>query len=47
MFDSLDRLEDILKGGKEYLIGDKLTEADIRLYTTIVSFIRPFRWARM
>jgi len=38
LFDSLDRLEDILKGGKEYLIGDKLTEADIRLYTTIVRF---------
>ncbi|GAA5824259.1 hypothetical protein JCM11251_001584 [Rhodosporidiobolus azoricus] len=38
LFESLDRLEKILDGGKEFLIGDQLTEADVRLYTTIVRF---------
>ncbi|KAF9525068.1 glutathione S-transferase [Crepidotus variabilis] len=37
VFESLDRVEKILEG-KEYLLGDKLTEADIRLYVTIVRF---------
>jgi len=37
LFDSLDRLEKMLEG-KEYLIGNQLTEADVRLYTTIVRF---------
>ncbi|KIJ36733.1 hypothetical protein M422DRAFT_178974 [Sphaerobolus stellatus SS14] len=37
LFASLDRLEKIL-GGKQYLFGDRLTEADVRLYTTIVRF---------
>jgi len=37
VFASLDRLEKILEG-KEYLVGDTLTEADIRLYVTIVRF---------
>jgi len=36
LFESLDRLEKILEG-KTYLFGDELTEADVRLYTTIVS----------
>ena len=36
LFDSLDLLEKILEG-KDYLVGNQLTEADIRLYTTIVS----------
>ena len=36
VFDALDRLEKMLVG-KDYLIGDQLTEADIRLYVTIVS----------
>ena len=36
LFDSLDRLE-IMLTGKDYLVGDKLTEADIRLWVTIVS----------
>ena len=35
LFDSLDRLETILTG-KDYLVGDKLTEADVRLFVTIV-----------
>ena len=35
LFASLDRLEKMIKG-KDYFIGDRLTEADIRLYTTIV-----------
>jgi glutathionyl-hydroquinone reductase len=30
LFASLDRLEKILSDGREYLIGGKLTEADIR-----------------
>jgi len=37
LFESLDRLEKILEG-KTYLFGDRLTEADVRLYTTIVRF---------
>jgi len=36
VFDSLDKVEKILDG-KDYLIGDRLTEADIRLFVTIVS----------
>ncbi|KAH8087174.1 glutathione S-transferase [Cristinia sonorae] len=37
LFASLDRLEKILEG-KEYLVGSVLTEADIRLFVTIVRF---------
>lgn len=37
LFKSLDRLEKILDGGKQFVVGDQLTEADVRLYTTIVS----------
>jgi putative glutathione S-transferase len=36
LFESLDRLEKLLTG-KDYLVGDTLTEADIRLFVTIVS----------
>ena len=35
LFESLDRVEKMLKG-KEYLVGDRLTEADVRLFVTIV-----------
>jgi len=42
LFKSLDRLEKILKI-KRYLIGDTLTEADIRLFTTIVRFDVAYR----
>lgn len=38
LFASLDRVEKLLGGGKEFLVGDRLTEADIRLFTTIVRF---------
>lgn len=38
LFQSLDRLEGILGHGKPYLFGDHITEADIRLYTTMVRF---------
>ena len=35
LFESLDRLEKILDG-QEYLVGNTLTEADVRLFVTIV-----------
>ncbi len=35
LFDALDRIEGMLKD-KTYLIGDRLTEADVRLFVTIV-----------
>jgi putative glutathione S-transferase len=37
LFDRLDELEDRL-AGQRYLVGDALTEADIRLFTTLVRF---------
>jgi len=37
LFDSLDRLEKILAGSR-YLTGNDLTEADVRLFTTLVRF---------
>ncbi|KAL0569021.1 S-glutathionyl-(chloro)hydroquinone reductase [Marasmius crinis-equi] len=37
LFNSLDRLEKILEG-KEYIIGDKLTEADVRTWVTAIRF---------
>lgn len=36
LFESLDRIEGLLKG-KDYLVGNTFTEADVRLFTTIVS----------
>ncbi len=37
--ESLDKLEDLLANGSgPYLLGEELTEADIRLYPTIVRF---------
>jgi len=38
LFDSLDWIEDILSDGRQYLCGDVLTEADIRLLTTLLRF---------
>jgi len=37
LFEALDRVEALLKG-KTYLIGDRLTEADVRLFVTIIRF---------
>ncbi|KAI8618626.1 glutathione S-transferase omega-like 2 [Chytriomyces sp. MP71] len=37
LFSGLDRVESILKT-QDYLVGNQLTEADIRLFTTIVRF---------
>lgn len=38
LFRSLDRLEELLSHGKQFLLGNQLTEADIRLYTTLARF---------
>ncbi|KAK7428398.1 hypothetical protein QQZ08_005017 [Neonectria magnoliae] len=38
LFESLDRVEDLLSHGKPYLLGDRITEVDVRLYTTIARF---------
>jgi putative glutathione S-transferase len=38
LFDSLDWLEDLLSSKGPYLCGDRLTEADIRLLTTLLRF---------
>ncbi|KAK4685560.1 glutathionyl-hydroquinone reductase, partial [Tremellales sp. Uapishka_1] len=35
---ALQRLEDLLKDGREFLVGGRLTEADVRLFTTIVRY---------
>lgn len=37
LFDALDKIDHHLKG-KEFLVGDKITEADIRLITTLLRF---------
>ena len=37
VFDALDRVEEILSHTR-YLMGSQITEADIRLYTTLVRF---------
>jgi len=38
LFEALDWIEDRLSDGRAYLIGDDVTEADWRLYTTLVRF---------
>lgn len=37
LHEHLQKVEELLKG-KDYLVGGKLTEADIRLYTTIIRY---------
>lgn len=43
LFKSLDRLEEILKG-KDYVVGNTLTETDIRLFVTAVCAILPVEY---
>ena len=38
LFARLDALEERLADSRRYLMGDRLTEADIRLFTTLVRF---------
>ncbi|MBN66190.1 MAG: glutathione-dependent reductase [Rickettsiales bacterium] len=38
LFDALDWLESRLSDGREWLVEDQLTEADIRLFTTLIRF---------
>ncbi|CAG9948101.1 unnamed protein product [Clonostachys rosea f. rosea IK726] len=38
LFAALDRLESRLSDGRKFLFGDGLTEADVRLFTTLVRF---------
>ena len=38
VFRRLDALEQRLSDGRQYLVGDRLTEADVRLFTTLVRF---------
>lgn len=38
VFDMLDALETRLAGGARYLVGEEVTEADIRLFVTLVRF---------
>ena len=38
LFDTLDALEAHLAGGRSYLVGETLTEADVRLWVTLVRF---------
>lgn len=37
LFHAMDRIEELLEG-KVYLVGNRLTEADIRLFTTLIRF---------
>jgi putative glutathione S-transferase len=38
LFESLERLDKRLSDGREFIMGSKLTEVDLRLYPTIVRF---------
>ncbi|MGQ8365540.1 glutathione S-transferase family protein [Glaciecola sp. 1036] len=38
VFSTLDKLENQLSDGRQFLFGDKLTETDIRLFVTLVRF---------
>uniref|UniRef100_A0A7S0VA80 GST C-terminal domain-containing protein n=1 Tax=Polytomella parva TaxID=51329 RepID=A0A7S0VA80_9CHLO len=38
LFSSLDRVEKLLSDGREFLVGGRLTEADIRLFVTLIRF---------
>ena len=38
LFAEMDRLEDLLSDGRPFLLGDRLTEADIRVFVTSIRF---------
>ncbi|KAJ3998776.1 glutathione S-transferase [Lentinula boryana] len=38
VFEALDKIEAILAGDKKYIVGDQLTECDVRLWVTIIRF---------
>ena len=38
MFSALDRCESILASGQRYIAGPRVTEADIRLFVTLIRF---------
>lgn len=38
LFDELTAFDDLLADGRRYLVGDQLTEADIRLFVTLIRF---------
>ncbi|KAE9395834.1 glutathione S-transferase [Gymnopus androsaceus JB14] len=38
LFEALDKVEGILAGDKKYIVGDQLTECDVRLWVTAVRF---------
>ncbi len=38
VFEQLDELEQRLKDGRTFLLGERLTEADIRLFVTLIRF---------
>lgn len=42
VFEALDKVEAILAGDKKYIVGDQLTECDVRLWVTMVSPPLPY-----
>ncbi|KAK9450635.1 glutathione S-transferase [Limtongia smithiae] len=38
LFESLDRLEELMSDGREFVLGSRMTEVDIRLFVTLIRF---------